>query len=466
LAFAVGLALGLAGLTKISPLLLIIPMSLGIAWLWLSGRRAWQQALLLIGLLSLGIALTVGWWFIIGWLRDSSATGLTAHDSAPWAITDAATQLSPMAERWREVGRSFIVALGWGTIRPPAWAYTIALIFATLALAGWVIILIRWRRGTGRLPGEIVVVLGVLALSIVIIAVFLEVWMRRVTATHGRLLFPAVTGIAILMVLGWRALNPRLAWLAYAYTLTLAISTPFLLILPAYTPPPLIQELPTEIGWRFGEPDAAPIAQLASVSPAQRNINAGEVLAVHVCWSALSQPERDYAVLIQVVGPAESVLASRYTHPGQGLRPTSTWRPGESWCDWVHIQIPKFVDQTLVYQLQVGLIDDSTDQRLEATDATGSLVSPTFVDTVRVVSPRTAYAASLIQADGNPLQLLDQDLAGEWQAGSEQAYSLTWGVARPVGRDLQLFVHLIDPQTGELAAQADGPPLNGWYPTS
>lgn len=465
-AFTAGLALGLAGLAKVSPLLLIFPMNLGIIWLWLSGRRTWRQAFLLIGCLSIGVALTAGWWFLLGWLGDDSVTGLTAHDSAPWAITDAASQLSPMAERWREVGRSFIVALGWGTIRPPYWVYTIAQIFAFLAFGGWAVILIRQRRKTDRPPAETVVLLGVLALSVIIIAVFLEVWMRRVTATHGRLLFPALTGIAILMVLGWRAWHPRLALLACIFTVTLAVATPFVLILPAYTPPPLVREMPAGIGWRFGEPDSAPIAELVSVSPAQRNIDAGDVLAVNVCWSALSRPERDYAVFMQLVGPAESVLASRYTHPGQGLRPTSAWTPGDSWCDWVHIQMPEVVDQTLVYRLQVGLIDDSTDQRLDATDAAGTIVSPTFVDAIRVVSPHTAQVAAPAEPAGDPLRLLDQDLAGEWRAGSEQAYSLTWGVDRPVERDLQLFVHLIDPQTGEMAAQDDGPPLDGWYPTS
>lgn len=466
LAFTTGVALGVAGLMKVSPLLLLLPMSIGIVWLWLSGRRSGQQALILFGFTGLGVVLTAGWWFVVGWLRDGSAAGLTPHDGAPWAITDAGAQLPHMAERWREVGRSFIIALGWGTIRPPAWVYTIALLFAALALAGWLVILSRWRRGTDRPTAETVVTLGVLALSVVVLAVFLELWMRRVTATHGRLLFPAITGIAILLVLGWRAWHPRLAWLGYGSTVALAVATPFMLILPAYTPPPLINNLPAEIGWRFGEPDSAPFAELVSVSPAQKSIDAGETLAVRLCWSALAQPARDYAVLLQLVGPADRVLASRYTHPGQGLRPTTAWRPGESWCDWVHIRSPQAVDQTLAYRLQVGMIDDVTDQRLDATDATGAPLPHTFVDAIRVVAPLATSGSSMIASPGDALQLLDHNVVGDWQVGSDQPYSLTWGVAQPVGSDLQLFVHLRDSQTGEVIAQADGPPLNGWYPTS
>jgi hypothetical protein len=39
-------------------------------------------------------------------------------------------------------------------------------------------------------------------------------------------------------------------------------------------------------------------------------------------------------------------------------------------------------------------------------------------------------------------------------------------VAQATDRDLQLYAHLRDPQTGATVAQADGPPLDGWYPTS
>lgn len=37
---------------------------------------------------------------------------------------------------------------------------------------------------------------------------------------------------------------------------------------------------------------------------------------------------------------------------------------------------------------------------------------------------------------------------------------------RPLPGDYQTFVHLRDPANGQNVAQADGPPLAGWYPTS
>lgn len=63
-------------------------------------------------------------------------------------------------------------------------------------------------------------------------------------------------------------------------------------------------------------------------------------------------------------------------------------------------------------------------------------------------------------------QLLDSSLATDWQPGRDQPFTLRWGVGGAVGRDLQLYVHLRDPRTGQTVAQADGAPLDGWYPTS
>jgi len=470
LAFAAGSVLGLAGLTKVSSLLLIAPLSLGLVWLGWAGRRPWRRALGLIALLGLGATLVAGWWFVLGWLRDGSPAGLSPHDGAPWAIVDPAA-LPPLLERWREVGRSFVLALGWGTIRPNEWVYFVAVALVALALAGWMVALRRWRRGVGQrgvgrpAPGALAM-LGVLALALVVVAPSLEVWMRRVTAPHGRLLFPALTTIVLGAVVGWRALHPRLPLLGYAFVLLLALLTPVLLIRPAYTPPPLQADLPQGLGWRFGEPDAAPLAELISVAPAHRSVAAGDVLPARLCWRALGETARDYTVFLQLIGPANALIASRYTYPGQGWRPTSGWRTGESWCDWLHVRIPETVARTLVYRLEVGLLDDATDQRLVATDAAGAPLPHTFVDGVRITAQRAETVEPAQLAAGATPQLLDSSLAAEWRPGREQPFTLRWGLGEPAGRDLQLYVHLRDPRTGEVVAQADGPPLDGWYPTS
>jgi len=220
------------------------------------------------------------------------------------------------------------------------------------------------------------------------------------------------------------------------------------------------------MGWRFGEPDAAPLAELISVTPARRSVAAGDVLPAQLCWRSLGETEQEYAVFLQLIGPANALIASRYTYPGQGLRPTSAWRAGESWCDWLHVDIPDAVARTLVYRLEVGLLDDETDQRLVVTDAAGVPLPHTFVDGVRITAQGAETVEPAQLAAGATPQLLDSSLAAEWQPGRDHPFTLRWHAAQKVERDLHLYVHLRDPRTGETAAQADGPPLDGWYPTS
>jgi len=46
------------------------------------------------------------------------------------------------------------------------------------------------------------------------------------------------------------------------------------------------------------------------------------------------------------------------------------------------------------------------------------------------------------------------------------ASTFDWLAAQRAAADLTLFIHLRQPGRDEPAAQADGPPLDGWYPTS
>ena len=87
-----------------------------------------------------------------------------------------------------------------------------------------------------------------------------------------------------------------------------------------------------------------------------------------------------------------------------------------------------------------------------------------LVDTLPVqatTAPRTA-----LSGEGPALRLLDSELPPIWRAGQTISFALIWGVAEPVSADYQLYVHLRDAETGETVDQADGPPVEGWYPTS
>lgn len=469
-AILTGIFLGLAVLTKVSALVLALPLAVGLLWQgWETRRNAHPFPWLRAGLLAAGGALLVaGWWFLRNWQRYGSPLGLTTHDRTSWAIRDPAELASPYL-RWLEVFRSYWAGLGWGTIRPSGWVYSLLLVLVLVAVLGWVWAL---RRRRERPAGQIMLyVLCVLTLLGVMI--FLEVWMRRVSAPYGRLLFPAIGAITLLLVGGWRQWHPALPLLPLAVLGLLTTLAPPLIIRPAYTPPPplppaeaaALSELP---GWRFVDAAGQPVVDILRVAPLVNNIDTvleyDQTLPVEVCWRALAQSEQPYTLFLHVIGPENELVANRRTYPGLGLWPTTQWPVGAVVCDLVGVLIrTERVQETLAYQLEVGFLDEATDTRLPILDAAGNAVPVAFAARVRLAAPNTPHE-TLSATD--PLPLLDHEVQRTWTPGRDATLTLTWGVAAPVAVDYQTFVHLRDPQTGENVANGDGPPLAGWYGTS
>lgn len=468
-ALALGLAFGLAILTKASTLALGLPLALGFGWLWLSGRHDFQTT----AVTALWSALTAfaagGWWYVRSWLRYGSPLGLETHDATSWAIHDPA-KIPAFTFRWLDTLRSYWIAFGWGTIRPPGWVYQLLFFLMLLAVLGLLLAIWRWWRRSGRRLGVAAILWLLLALTVFVVAVMLELWMRRVQASLGRLLFPSIGALSLLLILGWRNLHPRLPFLAVAFVAGLGLLSPFLVLKPAFAYPALlsqadVERLPEHLGVRFGPSPDEPVAELLSVTPATTSYDIESlVLRVQVCWRALADTDTDYAVLLHLIGPENRLVANRRSYPGLGRYPTSLWQPGDAFCDQMHVRVyDDNVPRTLRYLIEVALIDESSDERLPAFTADGQPVGAVFVDEVVIRKAGETWTAA---GGEEPLALLDYELPAAWHAGEEQVLRLRWGVAAPVTKDYQVFVHLRNPESGENVAQADGPPLDGWYPTS
>jgi 4-amino-4-deoxy-L-arabinose transferase-like glycosyltransferase len=468
LALGIGIIFGLAVLLKVSALLMAIPISLALLWLALFRQRSWRQIILTSVLIGLGALISAGWWFVRSWLLFGSPLGLETHDQAPWAINDPLL-LGELGFRWVEVFRSFWLFFGWGTIKPRDEYYYIFFALLLIALAGLVIVVYQRRKSLRQRLDNNAAIFIILFMTLLANAIFLEIWMRRVLAPYGRLLYPAIGAVAILLVIGWRAIHPRLPIIPIALTLITSVVTPFLLIKPAYALPTFltVEELaaPKSTNWTFGETSDQPIAELLSVTPLEEVITPDALLPVELCWRALAEVDKEYSVLVHVIGPHNALLSSRRTLPGLGRYPTTLWEPDAVWCDLVHLLVvAEDVPETLVYEIEVGLIDPETNERLPTFDAAGTLLGAAFAADV-LIDIGDRESVQTIEG-GEPFQLLDYEVAPEWQLGTINQLRLTWAIPEVLPTDYQLFVHLRDETTGETAAQADGPPLDGWYPTS
>jgi hypothetical protein len=468
LALGIGLSFGLAVLLKVSALTLALPISLGLLWMTIYRRQSWRDVFIAGALVLFGSLLTASWWFIRSWYLFGSPLGLETHDQAPWAIDDP-TQLGEPRFRWIEVFRSFWIWLGWGTIRPRDEYYYILFIFAILACVGLAIAVIRRRRAPRPRPDATLAVFLILISALLTTVVFLEVWMRRVTAPYGRLMYPVIGVIILLLVIGWRAIHPKFPIIPITVLLITAILAPFLLLKPAYAMPQFLTEKEiaekSSISWFFGEKPEDPIIELLSVTPLEQTIYPDSLLPVELCWRAVSQVNEDYTMLVHIIGPENALIANRRTYPGLGSYPTSIWQPDTAWCDLIHIMVAdQGVPRTLVYKIEIGVLTPELDDRLEVFNAAGEQIGAPFAAEVLIV--QEDGGTEHLGDDIEGLSLVDFQISPVWKLDQENQFTLTWTVSAPLMDDLQLFVHLRDGETGETIAQADGPPIEGWYPTS
>ncbi len=462
---ALGGALGLAALVKVNTLVIGLPVALGLGWLALGRghglrRDGAAEAAATGGGAALGFAAVAGWWFLRLWRLTGSPLGLDTHCYQELSTCGPARLVWPNWIAWRDTFRSFWAAFGLSNIRPHDWVYWLFAALIALAAVGLALAVIRRRRhGPHAADPHRPVLPALLAVAVVANVALLYVWMQQILATYGRLLYPTLGAFVVLLVAGLWELRPRLARWAWALPAVLAVAAPFWLIRPAYAPPPLLDEASpvASLGWVYGD-----VAELLSVRPLARSVAAGETLPVELCWRARGATQTNYTLFLHAVGPGESVVADRYTYHGLGSYPTAVWQPGAAFCDTVRMPIPAGLERTLVYRLAVGLLDDDG-ARLPGTDAAGNPLPP-FAGAARLAA-RTAAPGEPPPPGDAAIRPAGASFAPVWRPGEGQPVALRWYAAEVVEIDYTVFVHLLD-GAGQLAAQADGPPLDGWYPTS
>ena len=463
-ALALGAAFGLAALTKTNTLTLAIPIGLGLLWLGLRApaERAQRAQALRAALLAAAAALLVGgWWYARAWLLFGSPFGLDTHCYGIWAYCDNPARRPDALAQWREVYYSFWAAFGWGNIKPPGWVYGVLTVVLLSAGIGWFQSIRRWRRHQLTPTG---VLLALLALLLLLQMIALELWMRQVTAPHGRLLFPAIGAVALLLALGWQAGGRWLPPLALSGLACLSVGSWVGLIRPAYAPPQLLttaevgQQLTQPLDWRFGD-----VAVLMGVEPLMDTVNAGTPLPLRLCWRTLSPSTANQSVFVQLVGPENEIVASRRTYPGLGSYPTSQWPVGVHFCDVVRVEIPPHLARSLRYQIDVGLLDNDSGVRLPTFNPDNTPRSDQFAAAVHL---RANQEEVPIPAGIGPIRLQNVTISSDWQPGSQPTVTLDWVLAEPVAADYTVYVHLRSDQTSLPLAQADAPPVAGWYPTS
>ncbi len=466
-AAGLGLLVGLGLLAKVS--LLALAALMGAALLW----QAWRERLTLRSAaahcaLYLATSLSVGgWWYARNFWLYRDFLGLSSHFNTPWQHAQNKTLLDLLSD-FPLLLRSFWGAYGWGHIFWPDWVY------ALLTLTSGLILLCgAWRvfRNRAAITTTSIYLLSSLWLAGITTALLL--WMRQVSAPHGRLLFPALSAWALLLAFGLQR-QPRRRWQMYTERglilglAALATLAPGAQLQAAFARPRLY--MPEQAAAQVAPVNFtyAHTIRLIGVDIKPGRVAPGALLEVKACWEALAPIATDYTVYVQLLGQNHTRGGERHTYPGLGRYPTTLWQPGQAFCDIYRLIVEPWTPAPERYQVLIGLYAGTPDSPAAVAADAGETISLPAAAwlTVAPPTPLALPGQNPVQYTlGNALALRDYTLSGEIQSGAPLTLTLYWQAQAPPPQDYTVFVHVLA-EDGAMLAQSDGPPRQGGYPTS
>ena len=470
-----GLMLGLAALSKASAIGLAPLTLIAVLAVDATGRTRWQTRLR--GVLLAGLVALICWgpWALHSLVSFGDLLGTSPHMAMPWARPVPLPLLDTIAQL-PDVLVTYWLAFGWGHVVADDWVYVV---FNGLALIGAIgvgawFVTQRARRALAAAQARLQTASLMLMLvwSIVIVAALVR-WVQLLEALLGRLMFPALPGLALLLVVGGLHITRRV-WVTAIFPATMAVVSMLALpltLIPAYTPPPVLSE--TDLAQQPGQSidiRFEHVARLIKVdAPRAPWPKPGSDPAVRVCWEALAQDDRLLMALVQITAQDNSVVASRRTVPGLGAYLTATWQPGMRFCDIVHVRVDETAPAPAVYHVEVALVDHATGRRLAAFAPDASPLGTNFVAMTKL-APLTYSTPNVEHARedrfGDQIELIGYALDRSTARPGEQArLRLYWQAARQPDRAYTVFAHLRD-ASGRIVTQADGQPRTNQYPTS
>jgi hypothetical protein len=480
-----GIVLGLGGLTKISNLGLLVVAAFVFAYLlwkeWIGRGRARTSAekndlsafirvhlrpIILGSLVSAALVVLIAfWWYVRNWIHYGDLLAFNVWVQIAGGRPTPVTLASLLGE-FQGFRISFWGNFGGVNIIAPDWVYTVLDTFTIVALVG---LLVGWMRR--QLPG----LLALPTLWIVFIAISLVRWTWLTMASQGRLIFPAISAVVVLIAWGIFSIqnsvvsNQKLRFthyvLPFAFTFflfTFALLSPFTLISPVYA-------LPERLPSNATVPNSTSIvfdnqAELIGYQ-VDRSVKPGSELPITVYWRALKPMGEDYSVYIRLFDASGNIVGRWNAFPGQGLYPTRFWQTNEIVVDSYRVPVSLDAKGPNVGRVEVGLFRRVPLANLNARDPKGNAITPTIAR-FKIAGTSNVQIENPVSYDfGDTISLVGFSAPKAARAGESLRVKLFWRARAPIDTDYTVFVHLVD-ANGKPIAQKDNQPQGGAYPMS
>ena len=489
LALAGGAYAALALLSKLNGAWVI-----GIVWLsiiasaWVH-RRQWPFAMALgsFALSVLAWALLSGWWV---------AFTVAQHDVLGLAIHAAESEQNPLrlvfSSNLDILGdiaanlQSMWYYVGWGSISGPGWIYQTfdQLYFVGMIGAIGLSIQTVLRRRTTYTNAAIGTLQAIcLALAILCAMLGGAYWLLVYGWRLGRLLYPGLTAAAVLVALGWGWLLSQLRRIGVAplafWGVAAVISVALLHTvigstqntLAALYPHPYIAPVsadmaPTQVTFLDPEDGKTPVASIVGYHLNLQDVRAGGIVVASICWKSLGYTRQSFPYSMQLVGPNDVRPGTRNSYHGLGSYPMTAWPADREFCDPSSLRVTLAVDRPRAYKLMVTLfqldpLSFKVGPPLAAVDGAGRPVYPALAR-VRVAPDHMPLVTPTVSL-GDVAGLVSAHT--ELQPNNVLSVTLRWVALKSTSVDGKVFMHVLD-QAGQVIAQSDHEPDDGWFPTN
>jgi len=363
-----GLLLGLGALSKLQGLGLL-PLAAFTFVLYARRRKDWVTPL--HGALWVGsvVLIAAGWWYARNILLYGDPFGTSNLLSVTGQRVEPLT-LAGLYGELRGLQMSFWGIFGWFSILLPSWAYTLFELLTALALSGAVIAWLRSRRASRGSSAEEEHGMNAVRISwvwVLISCALMAYWISVAQGSQGRLLFPAVSALAVVAVGGlryWAGLLPRIVRIALGTVVPLGLWSCSLyalgVLLPdAYgldTMADVVSELPADaipIGKVYGDG-----IELVAARPPEPDSFSGDSVPVTLYFRASQVQDQDHELFLHLLDANDRQIGNVTTQTGWGVRPLTLWKPDVIYEDTYLIPLERLSPK--VARLYVGFVDPSS----------------------------------------------------------------------------------------------------------
>ncbi|MDE2859073.1 MAG: hypothetical protein OXN94_14610 [Chloroflexota bacterium] len=324
------LLIALASLAKLSGLVFAALVILAGVWILIRSRDRRGFFILLGAALVIWLVLA-GWWFLRNLALYLDPFGTAAMLDFVGRRQTTIPQL--LAQEFQGLRISFWGLFGAFSILTHDIHYQLMDALTLVSAAGFLVFAAKHRR-----EGYIFTAICFLVIILAVAGLTLAWWSSQTTASTGRLLFPYITAISLLMAMGLRALRIP-ALLVSLPMLAFSIAAPFLFIIPNYDHPPQVDALPASARPSYVRWDE--ITLIGYELKAPERVASGLDIPITLYWRTLRESTVTRALFISLVDSQGSPVTRLETFPGWGTLPTRWWRANTIYRDDYVLQLPE-----------------------------------------------------------------------------------------------------------------------------